>query len=303
MSSPLWFRSPDADAAALAESLGPNVRSDIVAVRSALAPPTVGLPRVAIMTGGVPVGAAWAGARALADAGTHVTLVLEPGQLGGELVGAPHAALCVRLDPSSFEHGGTEPAAALSACPTQLDGALLLLDIGQVHGVEAVDAIALAGMLSRIPDPSRWRGLIVAGTDAPSEALHQSRHLWSVLRGLGPRLRRWAEVGVCDAGPMDHAGRRLAYVGHSACNMFPRPSDDCRRSQHVTLAQRISEHRCFAGSSFSAGDAWIEACAEGIVATPDASTWRWAMWSHHVAQLTLDVAGLASPWLVTTRDV
>jgi hypothetical protein len=170
--------------------------------------------------------------------------------------------------------------------------AALLVDVERLEDDLELNRLVLSGLLRRLPDPSGWSQLVLGDAVVPVPRGTQPRHLQATLRLVLEDLSPWPHVSVVDAGPFSRTGSPLCrYEGADVRHWFQLPPRAAGQAELRRWVQRLVDHRCFAGPDFSDGDAWLARCAAGLVA-PDPDDVEWALWSHHLEQLTRDVEEL-----------
>jgi hypothetical protein len=170
--------------------------------------------------------------------------------------------------------------------------AALLVDVERLEDDLELNRLVLSGLLRRLPDPSGWTGLVLGDAVVPVQRGNQPRHLQATLRLVLEDLASWSQVSVVDAGPFSRTRPVCRYEGTDVRHWFELPPRAAGQADLRRWVQHLVDHRCFAGPELSDGDAWLARCAAGLVA-PDPDDVEWALWSHHLEQLTRDVEELA----------
>jgi hypothetical protein len=74
------------------------------------------------------------------------------------------------------------------------------------------------------------------------------------------------------------------------CIVKGRNVRDYGLQQYQDLCRSLIRLSCFLGGNFSAGDKYIEDCANGIAGTGNLTTWRLVGTNHHVEKVVYDLS-------------
>lgn len=69
---------------------------------------------------------------------------------------------------------------------------------------------------------------------------------------------------------------------------------DHRYDQYQDICRQVVESPFFCGAEFSAGDKYIEDCANGVASTGNLTTWREVGTNHHIQRIVTDLANNAA---------
>lgn len=230
----------------------------------------------------------------------------------GQVVSEDGRGFCARLDTEDFEEIEESIEALeelMDEIGTRRAEVDLLLDLGEIEARQ-VGALSLViqGVLSAIPSIDEWRSLTVASTSFPSVAgfsadttTPTARSDWSLWRRLVRRdvSRRpaFADYGV--------VGAQLPGVGTA---QFFQPSPNLRyttadeylvlKARHPRYGNEQFNALCaalvgrseYAGPDFSAGDRYINGCANGTDGPGNAAKWIQAGTNHHLEAVVDQIA-------------
>jgi len=202
-----------------------------------------------------------------------------------------------------FDPGLTANLAGVLASVGLREGdADLVLDVQSVpSGSETAIAFAAAAVVRALAALPAWRSLILAAASFPKDlsgygqgmfVLPRSCWLmWNQLRGLGvPRLPTFGDYAIDhhdrsepDVDPKFLKGSTNVRYTVSAEWLVPKGPNwkDHSFAPMVALCSQLAADPQFSGAAFSAGDAYIAACAGGGP-TGNATTWRRVGVNHHV---------------------
>ncbi|MGV8026332.1 MAG: beta family protein [Anaerolineaceae bacterium] len=171
----------------------------------------------------------------------------------------------------------------------------------------------LSKIITKIPNLDEWRTFGIIGTSFPSTMGGLSmgistipRDEWCLYKLLFTDLRRNA-VRIPNFG--DYA---INYPEILSLDMrLVKPSASVRYSindkwliakgrnvrdygfgQYIKLCKLVVETAGYCGPGFSAGDEYINDCANGKSSTGNLSTWRWVGTNHHIEMVVHDLATL-----------
>ena len=194
----------------------------------------------------------------------------------------------------------------------QPDNTDFVLDLGAPNFVPLeVFSGLLQSIIARIPYLARWRTFTMIGTSFPSTmgelvigpqevVRHEWRlykHLVGALLQAGRRLPTFGDYTIAhpDVAPLDmrkvKPAASIRYTVEDAWYILKGPNvRDHGFAQYQDLCRLLTSARFFAGSGFSAGDDYIEGCANGTKTTGNLTTWRWVATNHHIQKVVADIA-------------
>lgn len=261
---------------------------------------------------------------ACADRGLMLSPVVSPSRAADYRAAALQSykaiasSICLRLPANQWAGLGTPTGDGLllgflDAGQISPSDSHLLLDLGSIVGASAELAIAaVRGALRALPHAGEWRSVTVAGSGMPKTTseigpdgvVEYPRSEWILWRQLadgdGYRFPSFGDYAVQHPDPwsdfnpklMDSAAQMRYTLATSWFVARGRGVKAAGTAQARGLAQRVANHSGFAGSGFSWGDAWFQACSNGTVDPGSQIVWRKAATNHHLAFVSTQIATL-----------
>lgn len=175
----------------------------------------------------------------------------------------------------------------------------LFLDLGHIDQDPGFTADDVCRRLKSLGDLTRWRGLILSGTVVPpdlsgwpeNQVRGLKRHelaIWLALRSLSPQRRPcYSDYLIQHPRPPEGKPRGMkAAIRYPTLNemLFLRGTAlKNGPTQYQRLAATLTARSEFDGSSFSWGDAQIDACAKGWILPKTPQDWREIGTDRHLA--------------------
>lgn len=201
---------------------------------------------------------------------------------------------------------------ALRTKPVETD---LVLDLGAPNFVP-LDGFSkmLQSVVLGLPHLDEWRTFTVIGTSFPATmgelgrgAQLVDRHEWLLYRRLigglsaaGRRLPTFGDYAVAHPEVLlldmrlVKPAASIRYAVDDAWYILKGLNvRDHHYAQYRTHCRTLISSPYFAGRGFSAGDAYIDDCANGVVTTGNLTTWRWVGTNHHISKVAEDIASLS----------
>lgn len=230
-------------------------------------------------------------------------------------VGAGGHGVCFRisLEEAADDDLGMKIGRLLKTLRTQLETVDLVLDCGAPK-YEPLEGFAsmMLGLIGNLPDLAKWRSFTVCGTSFPQSmgALQLGgqkvlRYEWLFykklldLLGRGKRKPTFGDYGIAhpDVVVMDmrlvKPAGTLRYTVDDAWYVIKGPNvRDNGTTQYQDHCAKLAKSNLFLGKTFSAGDDYVEKCAQGAVGTGNLTTWRWVGTNHHLEKVVADLANV-----------
>ena len=195
------------------------------------------------------------------------------------------------------------------ASPEECD---LIFDLGAPNFVPIEGfAKAVEGLIRRLPYLRAWRTFTLLGTAFPesmaeikSSPSSIPRSEWPLYKLVAASLAR-AKVRVPAFGdycinhpkmlPMDmrrlKPSATIRYTTENEWFIIKGPNvRDNPFSQYRGHCRSVTRCANYSGSDFSAGDKYIQNCADGAESTGNLTTWRWVGTNHHLELVARGVA-------------
>lgn len=222
--------------------------------------------------------------------------------------------LRVALSQAARTDVGTTVGSLVQALGVDMEQTDLVVDL------DAPNFVPLGGfsrlvqsVVLRLPKLDKWRTFTLIGTSFPPTMAGLSRgaqrlvrqewllygQLVGSLQQQGRRLPTFGDYGIAhpDVLQLDmrivKPAASIRYTVDNAWYIIKGPNvRDHGFVQYRRLCRDLVSSRFFASRGFSAGDAYIEGCANGIKSTGNLTTWRWVGTNHHIEKVAVDVASL-----------
>ncbi len=217
----------------------------------------------------------------------------------------------ISLEEAADDDLGTKVGELLKILGAQLEVVDLILDCGapKYEPLEGFTTMML-GLIGNLPELPRWRSFTICGTSFPQSmgALQLGgqkilRYEWLFykrllhLLGKGMRKPTFGDYGIThpDVVAMDmrlvKPAGTLRYTVDDAWYVIKGPNvRDNGTTQYQDHCARLAKSNLFLGKTFSAGDEYVEKCAQGAVGTGSLTTWRWVGTNHHLEKVVADLA-------------
>ncbi len=189
----------------------------------------------------------------------------------------------------------------------------LVIDLGTPNYLPIAAYVrTMSALLGLVPSLNRWRTLTVAGTAYPQSVASVTspfeklpRHEWVAYRsfvgtlGREARLPTFGDYAVAHPDLVELDMRmikpfaKLRYTIDTAWHIGRgTPVRTHGFGQYQQMCATLVAQAYFSGPAFSAGDAYIAACAAGTAATGNLSTWVWVSTNRHLTKVVDDIATL-----------
>jgi hypothetical protein len=172
-------------------------------------------------------------------------------------------------------------------------------------------SVALPPTISNVPNLNQWDTVTLAGTgyprvlDVPAASISMLRRtewiLWNNVRNQISNLVKRLDFGdyaiqhpeISDFEPWMKISPKIIYAIQSdwiACK--GRTVRTHTWNQTFAMCQQLVQRPEFCGATYSAGDAYIAACAQQQVSCGNSKTWKQVGTNHHVTFVANQVANL-----------
>jgi hypothetical protein len=190
-------------------------------------------------------------------------------------------AIAIRLTARHFLDGPVAAAGVFR--PGGVANVDVVLETGDENPVPAAEAIALVGMVARLPRPATWRSVTVLApdnwTEPPPSGGEQftPSTAWSTLAAISRHVRTYG-TRFCFGTDIGNAWSDMTfpYAVAGGYWLFVRRSA-------LELACAVVTHPQFCGRQFSRGDEWLDATASRRPTDTTDAQVRWAATNHHIA--------------------
>jgi len=230
-----------------------------------------------------------------------------------QVVAKDKRGLCLRLTiDEATQPKLKELIDALLAHVASPDECDLIFDLGSPNFVPIEGfAKAVEILIRRLPYLRAWRTFTLLGTAFPqsmaeikSSPASIPRHEWLLYKLVATSLAQ-AKVRVPAFGdycinhpkmlPMDmrrlKPSATIRYTTDSEWFIIKGPNvRDNQFGQYRGHCRSVTRHANYSGPDFSAGDKYIQGCANGSESTGNLTTWRWVGTNHHLEFVARGVA-------------
>ncbi|NMC46567.1 MAG: hypothetical protein GYA52_06995 [Chloroflexi bacterium] len=222
--------------------------------------------------------------------------------------------LCIRVNVEEIVKGNFSISIGnlINKFGLRCDQCDLIIDL-QTPNFEPLDRFAnlLVNIIKNIPNLNYWRTLVIIGTSFPptlgglkTGISTLPRSEWCLYEQLFNNLKKdGVRVPVFGDYAINHPEVLLldmrlvkpnASIRYSINNEWLIVKGvnvrDYGFSQYGKLCKLIIEMVEYCGPEFSAGDQYIDACANGEASTGNLTTWRWVGTNHHIEKVVRDLA-------------
>lgn len=228
---------------------------------------------------------------------------------------ADNRGVCVRLEPSDFEVSedlAPQLESLLGTLGVETAHCDLVIDIQSIYPKQvSTTTLGIVGTLSLIPQVTAWRTLTLAASAFPEnlsgiraateELLPRSE--WLVWQSLATknlaRLPAFGDYGINNPEMFEMDPRMMsmsAGLRYTTENEWlilkGRGVKKHGFEQFNALCKKLVARDEYAGQDFSWGDSYIRRCANDEDGPGNATTWRKAGTSHHLAKVVGQLAAL-----------
>ncbi|HJP89061.1 MAG TPA: hypothetical protein VJ850_08510 [Candidatus Limnocylindrales bacterium] len=247
-----------------------------------------------------------------------------------KLASPDRGGLVVRLVRADFTAGprslDDKLSTVLRASGVSTASTDVILDLRSVdNSVRERDEANVEAMLRLLPDLEQWRNVAVIASGAPrqvdakrfpqNELTPYPRPEWWIWRELRSRLPLVARIPTYGDYGTHHPEKVEAIGGAAGGKKLPRipqiryaSSDsmlmlrghdlrgrDDGDQQLREMLDRLKEYGAAASANYSAGDAWLQAAANGEESPGSWPTWKWAGQVHGITHAVTQLASLDGP--------
>lgn len=261
--------------------------------------------------------------RSLHDAGLHLVPVLRDDASTAELESLVAFAAeagtesAIRLSAPVWADLGSPTADAALGALVRVSGSAeqrlhLIIDLGdQVSSPPNMSAAAVKGAIAELERQDEWLTITVLGTSMPATTADVGRDsvaeiprsewaMWKLLRATKRRRLSFGDYVVQSVDVLStfnplymQVAAQFRYTISTSWFVVRGSSTKTGGfAQAHKLAATILGHPEFSGRDFSAGDRWIEDCANRATSSGNAQTWRTATTSHHLELVANQLATL-----------
>jgi len=200
----------------------------------------------------------------------------------------------------------------IEATGASIEETIIIVDL-EAPNFEPVDIFAnlVTTLLGGFPFLERWRSIAIIGTSFPSTIAEVSiglnllpRYEWILYEILIDRLRQdhkpIPSFGDYAINHPDLLQKDMRIVKPYASLRYTieqewligkgRNVRDYGFGQYREICRQVVQSPYFSGREFSAGDKYIEDCANGNEKTGNLTTWRWVGTNHHIERIVTDLA-------------
>ncbi|MHA0858227.1 beta family protein [Paenibacillus sp. CMAA1364] len=224
--------------------------------------------------------------------------------------------ICFRLkeeDFSDLQNNIDLLLSQLSVEPSEVD---LILDYEYSNPDQQNRTVLfLTGVLNSIPYLGQWRRVVLCGTAFPSDlssvvanSIDQiERTEWIIWKrlihsGTVKRILSYGDYGISNPVPFEADPRfinmsaNIRYTGDNKYIIFKgRTIKRYGGAQYHQLAAQVISHLEYSGSTFSAGDHYIQQVANNDDGPGNATNWRKSGTNHHIVYVVTELANLILP--------
>lgn len=216
--------------------------------------------------------------------------------------------VCIRIQREDFDEFPDlkfEISRVLAATGAKHETADLLLDCRALTPeARYLTADATLGLISQMPDLSRWRTFTLAATAFPENLMglppsdcsllpRLEWNLWREVARKGRRRRPWygdyaishPEPSEVDPRIMRPSASVRYTVDEAWLVLKARNLRDHGYEQFHSVCRDLVRRPEYSGRNFSWGDGYIDDCANESVGTGNLTTWRKVGTSHHLAKV------------------
>jgi hypothetical protein len=233
-----------------------------------------------------------------------------------EIVSKDKGGLCLRvtIEEAIKPTLGGLVNSLLTVLATSAADCDLVLDLGAPN-FEPVEGIAklVEAVIRKIPNLDKWRTFTLIGTAFPSSMGEVKtspamipRSEWTLykilitsLRKANIRLPAFGDYAISHPATLEldmrfiKASATVRYTTADAWYIVKGPNTrDNGFKQYRKHCQVVVNSGYFSGVGFSAGDAYIQKCADGTGSTGNLSTWRNVGTNRHIEKVVQDVSSL-----------
>jgi len=205
-----------------------------------------------------------------------------------------------------------ERSAELGLLPEQID---LMIDLRYVGEIKSdILRNLVVDFLAFMPAGSKYRSLILSGSSALKEVssipkdgvgdvVRNELQLWMQLQAdlYGLSSFTYSDYGVVHpestmVGPNKNANAKIRYTTKGKIKIYRghRLADAPKYHQYRLLADQVRNSADYRGRTFSAGDRYIDNCADMNVGTGNLGTWVFVDMNHHIENTVVQIGKLTT---------